>query len=1307
MKPFRLDDHPVAFLRPRLSFPFAWAGHIPFAYLLIDLLRPRSLVELGTDSGNSYLAFCQAILHLDTETHCTAIDSWQGDAHARKYADDVYLGLKAYHDPLYGNFSHLKRCFFDEAVADFADASIDLLHIDGLHSYEAVRHDFETWLPKLSDRAVVLFHDTQVHDRGFGVYRLIQELAERYPTFDFTHSNGLGVVQIGVQAPEAFLAFMQAAQAEPERMQECFSQLGQTIVHADGGAPTQVEVTTPDLVCSLFYRKHDEHFSEERLLSAKLDVTAGKRAIEFLLPPDIRPDYIRLDPSEAPGVFRLGAMSLTIEGDVTHDVAIPDIHARLGFVHCDICPPEMVGELRMVSLERDPYVEIEIADLTADLPPAGALLLRLELTIEVVLNEPAAWELAATQARALGEIRQAAAGQIALRTVGRSVEQLDHAQRQQMRALDERISRGEAALQERMSDIEQRLIAVVEPLRQGQVRQEKSFQERMVDIEQHLIAAAESLRQGQARQEKFLQERTADIEQRLIAAVEPLRQGQIRHERALGTLLGRRNVMSRLRRRLARTEFQLVPIQHLEVLDPVDRRWLVTGNDPMFACGSDNFPLAPGWYMISLDMQQHDGIPVQAMLYPDYGPDVSSDMQGMNMPFVKPGQSLHRGFVRFTHPVHGLRFDPATSPCELSVRRFVVKRVSKVRAGLALLLAARAAARMPGRNGISLRILVDKFRAVGLSGMSSALYASYMRPMGIADTYDAWLENYDHLRPQDVERARTACAAWDFQPLVSVLVPVYNTEEKWLRRCIESVQAQAYPHWELCMADDASTAPHVTRILNEYAAKDDRIRVVRRPENGHISATSNSALALASGEYVALLDHDDELHPLALFEVVKSLQVHRSWKLIYSDEDKIDLDGRRYDPYMKPDWNYDLLLSQNCISHLGVYQRQMLLDVGGFREGYEGSQDWDLALRCKERLAPTDIGHIPRVLYHWRAIPGSTAMAVDEKSYARTAGMRAITEHLERVNANAKVQEIDGRPGNFRISYALPVALPKISLIIPTRDGLYLLRRCVDSILTLTTYDNYEIVIVDNQSRDPATLQYLRDVVVDPRVRVIAYDQPFNYSALNNYAVRQTQGELIGLVNNDIEVISPDWLQEMAGHAMRSEIGAVGAMLYYPNDTIQHAGVVLGVHGVAAHAYCGKPRGYPGQMGRARLVQNMSAVTAACLLIRREVFDEVNGLDESLHVAFNDIDFCLRVQQRGYRNLWTPFAELYHHESATRGYEDSPEKQARFSGEVESMLKKWPHELAADPMYNCNLALTGTPFELAFPPRGEQTTTMV
>jgi len=315
--------------------------------------------------------------------------------------------------------------------------------------------------------------------------------------------------------------------------------------------------------------------------------------------------------------------------------------------------------------------------------------------------------------------------------------------------------------------------------------------------------------------------------------------------------------------------------------------------------------------------------------------------------------------------------------------------------------------------------------------------------------------------------------------------------------------------------------------------------------------------------------------------------------------------------------------------------------------------------------------------------------------------MKAVTEHLKRIGADASVREHEHArlKGHFHVSYQLPAELPKVSLIIPTRDGLQLLKRCIDSILTLTDYDNYEIVIVDNQSSERETKEYLGQVVADPRVRVLAYDQPFNYSAINNYAVRETSGELLGLVNNDIEVISPGWLREMAGHAMRPEIGAVGAMLYYPDNTIQHAGVVLGLGGVAGHVHGGHSRGYIGQMGRAQLTQNLSAVTAACLLIRRSVFEEVEGLDESLRVAFNDVDFCLRVRRLGYRNLWTPLAELYHHESATRGYEDSPEKQARFVGEVQRMQMIWGDELIMDPAYSPNLTLTGTPFELAFPPR--------
>ena len=529
-------------------------------------------------------------------------------------------------------------------------------------------------------------------------------------------------------------------------------------------------------------------------------------------------------------------------------------------------------------------------------------------------------------------------------------------------------------------------------------------------------------------------------------------------------------------------------------------------------------------------------------------------------------------------------------------------------------------------------------------------------------------------------------------------MPVYNTPARWLKRCIESVLEQSYSHWQLCIADDASTLPHVRQILDHYAHRDPRINVMYRTTNGHISDASNSALELAQGEYVALLDHDDELHLSALAEIASAIQQNPEWKLIYSDEDKIDEDGKRYGPYFKPDWNYDLLLSQNVFSHLGVYKTSLIREVGGFRKGYEGSQDHDLVLRCLEKINPSrELGHVPRVLYHWRAISGSTALAMGEKSYAIDAGVRAIRDHLGRLGRDATVAATDGN--QYRVRYALPPCPPKVSLIIPTRDKVELLRKCIASILELTSYPNYEILVIDNQSRELATFAYFSELRSEPRVRVISYDAPFNYSAINNFGVSSATGSIIGLINNDTEVINAGWLEEMVSHALRPEVGAVGAMLYYPGGAIQHAGVLLGIHGVAGHAYAHKPRGHVGQCARALLVQSMSAVTGACLLIRKEIFEQVSGLDDRLQVAFNDVDFCLRVRQAGYTNVWTPFAELYHQESASRGLYDTAEKQAQFDKEVKFMVDRWEKELAADPAYNPNLSLTGEPFSLAFPPR--------
>jgi O-antigen biosynthesis protein len=567
--------------------------------------------------------------------------------------------------------------------------------------------------------------------------------------------------------------------------------------------------------------------------------------------------------------------------------------------------------------------------------------------------------------------------------------------------------------------------------------------------------------------------------------------------------------------------------------------------------------------------------------------------------------------------------------------------------------------------------------------------------------YPSWIKEFDTLTGDVRSQMQSNVQVFLHRPLVSIVMPVHNPAIAWLDQAIASVQSQIYTHWQLCIADDASTNPAVRTVLERWMQTDARIKVVFREQNGHISAATNSALALVQGEWMALLDHDDVLAEDALFWIVHAINQNPSCELIYSDEDKIDGMGVRSDPYFKSAWNQDLFYSQNMFSHLGAYKASLVRAVGGFREGLEGSQDYDLALRCIEQLPSgqlsQQIQHIPRVLYHWRIHADSTAHNIDAKPYTMVAGERAINEHLARLGIAARAESV----GNgYRVRYALPEVLPLVSLIIPTRNGLQLLRQCIESILTKTIYANYEIIVMDNGSDDRATLRYLDELAQKPNVRVVRDAQPFNYSALNNAAVKLAQGSVVGLVNNDIEVISPDWLTEMVSHALRPEVGAVGARLWYSDDTLQHAGVVLGIHGIAGHVHRYLPRGDVGYCGRAALIQSFSAVTGACLVVRKALYEAVGGLNEvELQVACNDIDFCLRLRETGYRNIYTPYAELYHHESASRGFDDTPEKQARSANEVAYMHQRWGDALRNDPAYSPNLTLDAEDFSLAWPPR--------
>ena len=919
-----------------LQFPNAWVGHLPFAAWISQEVSPKIFVELGTHSGNSYFAFCQSFVEAGISTKCYAVDTWQGDEHAGEYTDEIFTKVNTYNQENYAKLSQLLRMTFDDASTYFADESIDLLHIDGLHTYEAVRHNFETWLPKLAPGAVVMFHDTNVREHNFGVWKLWEELQARYPNnVEFVHSHGLGVLQLNNVPDGKKLDWLQPNSPEKQSLVSYFTSL-------------------------------------------------GSRQLERFELNELKQQAVSLNQT-----------MLDRDGQI-------------------------------VTLSQSVYdKEVQIGNLNSIIANRDAL-------IDAIYSSTS-WQ-------------------------------------------------------------------IFKPLR--------------------FIA-------HQARRAK----RVAELVPQAI-----MRSG------------GFKNTLKKVTR-----------------------------------------------------LYQREGM-----------------------------AGLKRGF---------------------------------------------------------------KFVAMASQITPSVGSGAFDR-----NDYVEWVRRYDTLTDEARTIMRSRIKLFKNRPTISVVMPTYNTPIHWLTEAIESVRNQIYPHWELCIADDASTDQAVRTVLERYAKEDVRIKVVFREQNGHISAASNSALTLVSGQWVALLDHDDLLTEHALFWVADAINQNPEAGLIYSDEDKLDAKGQRFAPYFKCELNLELLLAQNMISHLSVYRSDLLKTLNGFRLGFEGAQDYDLVLRAVEQLNPQQVVHIPRVLYHWRAIPGSTALAADEKNYAADTGRLAVAEHLKRRGLAAVVTAAPEAPQFNRVRFVLPDPLPLVSVIIPTRDLVDLLSTCIESIFRLTTYPAFEIIIIDNGSSETATADFFASLPAD-RVKVVRDDSPFNFSALNNRGAKVARGDLLCLMNNDIEIITPDWLEEMVSFAVQSEIGCVGARLWYPDGRLQHGGVIVGLGGVAGHSHKYALKGLSGYFKRSVLHQSLCAVTAACIVVRRSCFEAVNGLDENFAVAFNDVDFCLRIKEAGYRNVWTPCAEMIHHESVSRGQNDTPDKQALFASEVQKMKGRWGEKLLVDPAYSPNLTLDYEDFSLAWPPR--------
>ncbi|MGH6835537.1 MAG: glycosyltransferase family 2 protein [Methylocella sp.] len=714
--------------------------------------------------------------------------------------------------------------------------------------------------------------------------------------------------------------------------------------------------------------------------------------------------------------------------------------------------------------------------------------------------------------------------------------------------------------------------------------------------------------------------------------------------------------------------------------------------------------------MLSLHMEAVGGDYLEPRLYLDYGDGFSEDHAFY---LAWTNKDLWQGFVPMPRLIQKIRLDPSSRRGvirlpEISVRpvdldSFVDQLLSGEDAAKERLtetvLAIAKFAKLGCRKFLDSKSLFAGYTASAIAGAAAkSLNASAMINQA---TYLEWIARYDTITRDDIIEMNVLLSSFKITPLFSVIMPVYNTNTSFLKQAIDSVLAQTYPYFELCIADDASSDPEIRAIIQEAARRDQRIKYLFRPANGHISECSNSAFSLATGDFVVLVDHDDVIPKHSLWTVASYINKYPDCQVLFSDEDKFNYDGLRQDPYFKGAFDEYLLYGHNMVSHLGVYNRSLVEEVGRFRRGYEGSQDYDLILRCFDRCGAKAIVHIPHVLYHWRMTAGSASVSADQKGYAILAAQKSIDDHFAR--GGLPLRSVDGRfPGITAITMPKSEAQAgsRVSVIIPTRDGGSHLAACIDSIKKHKD-PNVELIVVNNGSKDKQTIDYLRQLAGSGNTKVLSYDMEFNFSKINNVGVDHASGSVLCFLNDDTEVVSSGWLNRARTLLSIPTIGIVGARLLYPDMTLQHFGVHLGLgpHKVAGTPHVGQHTSNPGLASKAILMQQFCAVTGACLFIRREDFMKVGGFEPELAVAYNDVDLGLKVRETGLQVVCDPDIELIHHESKSRGFDITPEKRQRLDREGEWMRRKWKKTLDADPFFNPNFDLIGSEYALAFPPR--------
>jgi len=1287
--------------------------------LLVKVKKPGLLVELGTHTGNSYCAMCQSIKLHQLNTRAFAIDTWKGDSQAGLYDEKVLFQLREHHDPLYGDFSQLIQSTFDEALKYFSSGSIDLLHIDGYHIYDAVKHDFENWLPKVSPDGIIVFHDINVREKEFGAWKLWEEIRGRFMSFEFPHAHGLGVLALSNNQPETLKRILQSSPRQAALLRDFFGALGNRLT-------LQLQNKSVDDICEdsdgsnavlrsgylqLFFPT-DFGYREEASLRQPL--AEGKwQQVSFEIEPLETSGAIRIDPLERPGLVEIAGITVRNrkDGSILWRTRASDIAEKAAVEGTALALPSP-GRLSLFCHGNDARV------MLPQVPEGCPLGLDIWIKVHPDLF-PVAQRIGELEQDLFSSQKHLAERDARLAYLDQEISSLQKAlddrkvRLEEIEAVNTELSRKFAEEQAKLAELQkdnERLAARLTAQQKKSARELRASQTVLFRKQTRIDKLEKSLQDLEVQFERIHRTRSWRI-------TRPLRWAK---QSRLGKLVksvywwvsGRGRYWKKIKR-------EAKYLQSCELFDAVfyceqcpdivaagisaEEHFIRFG----IAEGRNPNPLFDTAYYLS---QNPDDVNAA------FNPLRHYLEQGAN-PKINPHPLFDQAYYLSQHPdldntasnplLHFIQkgakegYDP--SPL-FSTVFYLVKNPDVAAAGLNPLIHfikyGWAEMRDPHPQ-FNVTLYLEKYPDVAAAGINPLLhYIQFGAAEGrildasspadfhyaipeVLDRFDAWLA-VNEFTEQDAAALENALTEHASRlPRISVVMPVYNTPLPMLDQAIASVVGQIYENWELCIADDGSSEPEIRELIEVRARQDRRIKFVFFEENRGISSATNSAASLATGDVLAFLDHDDELTSDALAEVALCYARHPEADLVYSDDDKIDAEGKRYDPQFKPDWSPTLLLSYAYTSHLLSVRRSLFEKVGGFRTDFEGSQDYDFVLRASEQAR--HVAHIPKILYHWRATPGSTAVAGDAKQGAIEAGRRAVEEAFQRRGHKAGIFQPewaqDRKLGIFHAEF--PHEGPPVTIIIPTRNGLDLLRRCLAS-LEKTLYRNYEVLLIDNESDDPETIRYLQRV----EHRVIHVKNPngsFNFSHIINQAALVAEGDYLLFLNNDTEVVSPEWLSQMVGYIQMGGVAAVGARLMYPDGTIQHAGVVHGYyHGLMGHAFKNTAV-WSSYLNYASVAREYSAVTGACMLTPRPLFIDTGGFDEeNFAVAYNDVDYCYRLVEQGYRCVCAP-VELLHHENASRGPVDNPEEEA-------AVRHKYGKRV--DPWYNPNLSLDDETFKI-------------